>query len=713
MSLPHDDDDHPTDERPAGSGDAEDHAGRYGFLIQRAVAFVRAQGGAVHEDALIAYVFGGGTATLWQPFLRQVLTKESGLVLRADRTWALPASSSSAQPGVLGEFVAIDVETTGLRPLQQRIIEIAAIRFRDGVEVERFETFCNPEKRIPKYIADLTGITDEHVAEAPRFAACAEALERFLDAATIVGHNVGFDLGFLNAELKRLGRPPLVNDRIDVMALAMKLLPALRRPSLDKVALAVGLNPRHIHRAGIDAQLAAEVALRLAERARDAGLGSSDQLKTLSAASERRPKDGVGRGRAVLDRSLLADIPKRPGVYIMRDASDRVIYVGKAKNLRDRVGSYYSQPLGYTRKMDGLLESLVRIDVEVTGCELEALLLESQLIKRYQPRYNSALRSFEQYPFIRVDVANPWPRITLARSRKDDGARYFGPFRNKGAARVAVDLINANYPLRTCPRSFKDSRSYGAPCIQLDLGRCLGPCVGRADRDTYMALVRQVIRFLDGDDEVLFERIWQGLEAAAQRLDFERARRLRNDLQQLRLVVSSQSAIRRATERHTLVLVLPSAAPNAAEVLLVVRGRIWARVRSHRDEGPSALAGCLERSWLRMAASGVAPIDHEAVDEANILNRWLFKNANHPAILPIKDSAELDWMNLAVRAHSLTDEELAADARNMDDEEIGDHGEGNPWPIDCAPIAITSQAPHDHFKLLPIPHPDHDVDAGR
>jgi DNA polymerase III subunit epsilon len=668
----------PTDEipvaMPAADGGAVDQ--HYAHLVERAAVFVREQGGAVSEEGLIGHVFGTmGTPDLWRPLLRTLLGASGELVLRPDGRWAVPGAIMEPSQSLLAEFVAVDVETTGLRPLNQRIVEVALVRFRDGLPVERFESFCHPERRVPSYISKLTGITDTHVAEAPRFGEIAESVELFLQETLIIGHNVGFDVSFLNAELARAGRPTLINESLDTLSLAMRLLPKLRKPSLDKVANELGLAPRRQHRAGRDAELAGEAAVRLAQIAREQGIDTLDRLKATGARAPRRPRDAVGRGRAVLDRSLLADIPKAPGVYLMHDQFDHVIYVGKAKNLRDRVASYYSQPLGYTRKMDGLLENMARIEVEVVGGELEALLLEAQLIRRYQPRYNTALRSFEQYPFIRVDISNPWPRVTLAKARKDDGARYFGPFRHTSAARKTIDVINQVVPLRTCPRSFKDARSYGSPCLQLDLGRCLGPCVGRADRDVYAGLVRDVVSFLDGRDEVLYERLWQGLEDAAARLDFEAAARLRNDLRSVNAVVGAQRRLREAAETHTLLLVLPSAAVGCREVLLVVAGRLWAQLRADRAD-PGELAERLQRSWGRIPAAGPGPIDHGQVDEANILNRWLHRNAGHPAIVPLPlRPDEPEWREVAARALALTDDDLLRDVVSVEVEETGDEAQ--------------------------------------
>lgn len=638
-------------------------------LARRAESFVRERGGTVHEQELIGHVFGSaGSPRIWRPLLEQVLAHHERLVQGPDGCWVLLSETVEVGPGLLPEFIALDVETTGLRPLHQRIIEVAAIRFRAGLEVERFATLINPETRIPEFIAKLTRITDQMVAESPPFREVAEQLDEFIGSTLIVGHNVGFDISFVDAEFKRLGRPALGNSQLDTLALAVRFIPNIRRPNLERVATSLNLLPQggRLHRAEADAGITANVALRLASMAETQGVREIGNLTAL-ATPVRRPRDGVGRGRAVLDRSLLNDIPRRPGVYLMRDSRDHVIYVGKAKNLRDRVASYYSQPLNYTRKMDGLLESLARIDVEVVGSELEALLLESQLIKRYQPRYNTALRSFEHFTFIRVDVSNPWPRVTLARSRKDDGARYFGPFRNQRGARQTVDLINRATQLRTCSRSFKDARSYGSPCIELDLKRCMGPCVGRANRDDYRVLVRDVVRFLDGADEVLYDRLWQELENAAARFDFERARRIKQDLQQAAGIASAHRALRQAIDTHFLILVLPSAEPRAREVLMIASGRLWAQLRTNQHEPAQALTQRLRLSWERLCQRGVDPFDSSSVDATNILNRWLSRHVGHPSIMPYPAPPdEPDWSSIAANVLALPDEDFVFDSRALD-----------------------------------------------
>ena len=475
----------------------------------------------------------------------------------------------------------------------------------------------------------------------------------------------------------------VVNERVDTLALATRLLPGLRKPTLNALAdrLGVSRQPSARHRAGPDAALTGMVAVALLEHARDAGFQSLDDVKSIARPVTRRPRERMARASSVVDRSILATIPRAPGVYLMRDANEHVVYVGKAKNLRERVGTYFSQPLGYTRKMDGLIESLSRIQVEVVGSELEALLLESQLIRRYQPRYNTALRSHEQYPFIRIDVANPWPRVSLAKSRKDDGARYFGPFRSAATARKTVDLINRVVPLRTCTRSFRDARSYGAPCLQLDLGRCLGPCVGQADRDQYISLVRSVVDYVDGRDQSLHELLWSGLEDAAAALDFERASRLRRDLQASLALTASQRRLRESTEANWVLLVTAAAQAEHRELMVILRGRLWSQLRVEDISPPAELASRLERCWERFRVIGIGEPDHDSVDDMHILDSWLARHDGHPAILAIQERAGTpDWQGMAKQVLDLRRDELDFEAWRK----ARDAGEGEWGELDAA-----------------------------
>lgn len=638
----------------------EPTTGRYEFLIRRAIDYLNDHGGRATEDEIVQYVFGSSASTgLWSPLLRQVLDAEPTVSHLADGRWALAGFAAHPKIGALADFVALDVETTGLRPLTHRVIEVAAIRYRNGRETESFVSFVQPGKALPATIINLTGIRDEDLEDAPDFAQIAEELLAFLGDDLIVGHNIGFDIAFISGEFKRLNRPGLNNQRFDTLGAANRLLPEVRRKSLSKLASALGIPEGRSHRAFDDARRTAEVALRLVEIAHEKGLKDPVSVRNLGGAMPRQSMDGRNPRRLVLDRGLLKGIPNGPGVYLMFDGYGHVIYIGKARNLRVRVGSYFSQALGYTRKMDGLLESLVSIETHRTGSELEALLLEAQLIRFYQPRYNTALRASENYPYIKINVSNPWPRISLTKAVKDDGSVYFGPYKSRGTAQRAVDIMNETLPLRTCTRSFRNAKSYGKPCIKLDLGQCLGPCTGHLDRGDYRKLVETALVFLEGDGSGLLERLEREIEIAVARLDAERARRLRADAQTVTLVAEAQQSISYAVEHHHLLLVQEGVHPGERVVMLVVQGRRWAQFTVEPLENAYDLAFRLERSFQRHAQSPQSGIDHYSLDDALILNRWIRKQSGHPSLIPIPSGVvEIDWLLLAEQVLALSPGDL-------------------------------------------------------
>jgi DNA polymerase III epsilon subunit family exonuclease len=638
----------------------------YEQLRQRAYRFVQQRGGLVAEPVLIRHVFGSaGNERLWAPLLRQVLAGDERFVLRPDGCWALRTGGPSERlmPFPL-DFVALDVETTGLRPARHRVIEFGAVRYREGRPVERIVTLLNPERRLPAYIAQLTGIREAMLLTAPTFGQVAEQILAFLGDDLLLGYNLGFDLDFLNMELRRIGRAPLVNEALDVLPLVRGLLPELGRLTLEVVCRALGVPQATRHRALADAEATGQLFLALSARARDAGLRSLDELRP-AATSVPAAVEAVARGRAVLDRAHLDRMPERPGVYLMTDAQGRVLYVGKAKNLRRRVASYYSQPLGYTRRMDGLLESIAQIEVIETGSELEALLLESQFIHRYRPPYNSQQRNHESYPYIKVELSNPWPRFMLTRLRADDDACYLGPFRSTAAARAAIDLIHEVFPLRTCSRSFRTAKSYGSPCLQLALGRCLGPCTGRADPDRYRQMVRQALTFLRGERDDLTPVLHQQLAAAAERLDFERAARLRDLIRKTQTLLLSERLVDETLSRGPVVVVTGSSEPGAREFLLILAGRLWAQIRASTGECDDEIARRLEVAWERAAAAGPLTVDQESLDQVAIIGRWLRQHARHPSVFPL--SLPPCWLEIVRRGRSLPEGSLLAGGIDADE----------------------------------------------
>lgn len=237
-------------------------------------------------------------------------------------------------------------------------------------------------------------------------------------------------------------------------------------------------------------------------------------------------------------KGFLDTLTQRPGVYRMLDNLGEVIYVGKAKNLKKRVSSYF-QSKEVSPKQQAMVARIHSIDVRVTHSEAEALLLESQLIKRFRPRYNITLRDDKSYPAIYVSTHQTFPRLSFHRGAKQRQGRYFGPFPSASAVRESLKLLQKVFPVRQCRDSFFENRS--RPCLEYQIERCTAPCVGLISQEDYGADVRDTLMFLEGDGSQLIEALAIRMEKASSELEFERAARYRDQIATLRTVLEKQS----------------------------------------------------------------------------------------------------------------------------------------------------------------------------
>src|SRR5438309_1839181 len=515
-----------------------------GTLLRRAHELLESLGRPTAEDLLIQHLFGAnedtqnvttGRNAVWTLLLRQVLNSSSLFEQTSEREWSLSSWRSTHMPLENVEFVVLDTETTGLRPGPDRVIEVAGIRLRNGEVIDSFQSLVNPNRRLPPFIVQFTGITQEMVSAAPGAAQVFPDFFNFIEGAILVGHNVGFDIGclFLNPAWKR-------------------------------------------------------------------------------------------------------DFPAKPGVYLMKDENGQIIYVGKAKCLKDRLASYYSQPLGYTRKMDGLLQNVHEIETRVLGSELEALLVESQLIKQLQPTYNVQLRNYELYPFIKIDVQHPFPRVYSTKEVAADGARYFGPFRSRRIVDFTIELIQKVFPVRTCIRSLPPLAKPSDPCLRLHLDRCPGPCRGNVDPAEYAKVIEQICAFLGGEREDLLDRLRRQMLEASQQMNYERAAWLRDTIRSADEVLIGQRLITGAVEANNLFIVYPSAREDHNELFLVRHGRLVQQkcIPHEPQEMKEAVLELLDVA----AALGDAPsiVGKAEVDQINIISRWIHHHSDDRAFFPLQ-----------------------------------------------------------------------------
>ncbi|MFN8621765.1 MAG: excinuclease ABC subunit UvrC [Chloroflexota bacterium] len=272
-------------------------------------------------------------------------------------------------------------------------------------------------------------------------------------------------------------------------------------------------------------------------------------------------------------QATLAGLPDHPGVYLMKDARDRVLYVGKAQSLRSRVRSYWQSKSGSQAplRIESALDRVVNVEYTLTDTVSEALLLEANLVKRYQPRFNVRLKDDKSYPFIKVTLADDFPRIERTRKLPADGSRYFGPYASASSVDEAMNLIRRLFPFRTCTIDITaGERALDRPCLLYHIKRCQGPCVQAIDKDAYRADIEQVMLFLEGRQEQVAKALRKDMETASEALQFERAAALRDKMRAIERTMEAQKMAGFA-RRQLDVLGFARSAGEAAVQLFAIR----------------------------------------------------------------------------------------------------------------------------------------------
>jgi len=293
----------------------------------------------------------------------------------------------------------------------------------------------------------------------------------------------------------------------------------------------------------------------------------------LKSAAERFSKeDAMARSWGENLDLKIAMLPESPGCYQMKDAEGTIIYVGKAVNLKNRVRSYFRET-GHTPKVAAMISHIADFEVLLCDSNLEALCLECNLIKQYKPYYNILLKDDKHYPYIRVDLKEPFPRLTLARRMEKDGARYFGPYIGATAVKQVIDAVRDVFPLRTC-RQPLPLKKPGRPCLNHDIGKCLAPCCGRCTEAEYWDMMDGALAFLGGEYGSVEEQLTREMNAAAAKMQYEKAAVLRDKLRDVQGLQQRQIAIRTDLSEQDLIALAQDGLDAMAQVIYVRGGRM-------------------------------------------------------------------------------------------------------------------------------------------
>ena len=513
-------------------------------------------------------------------------------------------------------FCVLDLETTGATVADCAITEIGAINVQGGECLGTLQTLVNPGSAIPPSITMLTGITQAMVMPAPRIEAILPTVLDFVGDAVIVGHNIRFDLAFLDAALVANGWPRLPNASVDTCAIARRLV-ADEVPNcrLGTLASRLRLSHRPTHRALDDALATADLLHLLLERAAGLGVLGLDDLLALPT---------IGGHPQAAKLRLTVTLPRAPGVYIFRDRGGRALYVGKATNLRARVRSYFGGD--ERRKIGQLLRETHTIDHTVCTTPLEAAVVEVRLIHDLMPRFNRRSTRWRSYVYVKLTTNERFPRLAIARVTRADGGVYLGPLPRR-AAQDVIDAIHTASRIRRCTAPVRAGGPHrDSPCAPAQLGVACCPCAGTITEAEYREIVVHVRRGLSHEPELLLGPLRHRMDSLAAAERFEEAADVRDRAAALAGALRRQRRVEGVRASGRLVVEVPGQGGAELDGGLLVRA--WSG-----EPVPDDGLGPAGQLSLALASGSARPVAPDLADEIGCVAGWLDANATRLRLL--------------------------------------------------------------------------------
>ena len=324
----------------------------------------------------------------------------------------------------------------------------------------------------------------------------------------------------------------------------------------------------------------------------------------------------------------LKKLPRKPGVYIMRDDKDVILYVGKAINLHNRVRSYFRENIGRGPAIDQMVSLIARFEYIVTDSELEALVLENNLIKENSPKYNTLLKDDKTYPYIKVTVGEDYPRILFSRTMKKDKSRYFGPYTSAAAVKDTIELLNKLYQLRTCNRVLPRDIGIERPCLNYHIKQCLAPCQGYVSKEEYRQQVAGALEFLNGNYSPILKDLEEKMKKAAEAMEFEDAARYRDLLSSVRQLSQKQKITEGVGEDKDILALYQDETEAVVQVFFVRDGKLIGREHYYMTHVPENNKPAILQDFVKQFYAGTPFIPRELmlqyeIEDAELIEKWL------------------------------------------------------------------------------------------
>lgn len=462
------------------------------------------------------------------------------------------------------EFCVLDFETTGTSSKRDKVIELGMVKVRNSKIIDTYQSFFDPERPIPYFITNLTGISNNDVEQAPTFRDEIDRIITFIGNATLVAHNMRFDYSFLRSEFEFARENLIENKTLCTLILARKLFPELKSKSLGNMVKHFRIRHRDVHRALGDATATAKILIKMIKKCRDDhDIESINDLLTFQSPI----RDSKIK---VIKKSLENDVKNitaNPGVYIFKNRKNEIVYIGKAKSLRTRVRNYFL--MNAARKAKKIVHKSSRLEKIETNSELTALVLEAELVKKFNPPMNSQLKKFSQNYFIHMNNEHNYPIPKVTSKFDFDGTDYFGPYSQGEVARSIVDIVDRTFSLRECTeKEFRKKRK----CYLADIERCLAPCIDKVT-DEYNSELQKSYDFLAGKNQHAVDRLLNKMKECSEAKKYEEAAFIRDTVNLILNQLNKSSILAEPVNKANVLIKIRS--HEAIDFVLMLEGKVY------------------------------------------------------------------------------------------------------------------------------------------
>lgn len=535
------------------------------------------------------------------------------------------------------DFTVVDVETTGLSPSNNRIIEIALVKIRDGKIADNFHSFINPGREIPYYITQFTGITNDDVYDAPFFEEIADDILLFIGNSILTGHNLSFDKSFLRRELFSTNREDIQNKDICTLKIARRLYPELPSKSLGALCKYLGIRNKNSHRALSDAQATAKILFKMIDH-----LYKNFEITTLDKLLDFQKSPDVKK-KINIKKSLAEDtsaLPNAPGVYYFLNGKGNIIYIGKAKSLKDRLNSYFSSST--PRKSKKIVQQASHLKIQITNSELTALLLEAELIKHINPKHNSQLKRYGNKYFLRIRKNHQAPVIEISNYFDFDGNDYFGLFISRKKVDLIIEMIDKTFALRECTdRDF----SKGKKCFLAEIDRCIAPCE-ISNGIEYQVELEKVYEFLYGKNQFALNRLLGKMKDYSESLQFEKAAEIKSVIDLILAQTHKSSLL--AEPVNSAKVLFEVNEKYGTDYLLLIEGKVF--IKRYAIEKKDMFEQALDDFFSGSIQINSFPTD-EDLEKMKIILNWIIRNRNKVKIYYLKNFETKQLLFAALQNH--------------------------------------------------------------